>query len=434
MLVTVVSSACIAWKLFDRLPTEGTSEIQWFAFPAQAMALVNGIGHLAKEAPRALAVVCGGPLLVMALLRMSIIRRTIGLRFDLDRQEAFSFWWHVAAAAVLADFALDALIHTDSFRYLGAVIWWPVIVIVWVLAGLLGRLGAPVSAVTVGGLSLSLGSANAWHGLHQPVILTEQQPLATCVLQAGAAAGLRAGLANYWLARVAVAASGWRLQIDPIKSSGSAHYWANNRYAYINDSHHDGELTPYNFIVVNDLETPAIRARYGNPDRTLECSGFSIWIYDDQSRLRRTLTLLSAPVFASILADGRPFCMPGTNFFGRGATIDGMLLRVVLKDSYRGFATWGPYITIPAGDWRVRLSYDLSSPQSEDGRWEVADQPQGRLSVGRNVAEATISLKRRKDNVEVRTTLPSGALFELYSVEVIPEPAIKRFDGEPCMP
>jgi hypothetical protein len=238
MLVTVVSSACIAWTLFDWLPTEGTPEIQWFALSTHAMALVNGIGHLAKEAPHALAVVCWGPLLAMALLRMSIIRQAIGLRLDLDRQEAFSFWWHIAATAVLADFALDALIHTDSFRYLGAVIWWPIIVIVWALAGVLGRLGIPVSAVTVGGLSLSLGSAYAWNGLHQPVILTGQQPLATCVLQAGAAAGLRAGLANYWLARVTAAASGWRLQIDPITSSGSAHYWANDRYSYINDSHH----------------------------------------------------------------------------------------------------------------------------------------------------------------------------------------------------
>jgi hypothetical protein len=434
MLVTVVSSACIAWKLFDWLLTEGTPEIQWFALPTHATALVNGIGHLAKEAPRALAVVCGVPLLAMALLRMSIIRRAVGLRLDLDRQEAFSFWWHVAATAVAADFALDALIHTDAFRYLGAVIWWPVIVVVWALAGALGRLGAPVSAVTVGGLILSLGSANASNGLHQPVILTGQQPLATCVLQAGAAAGLRAGLANYWLARVAVAASGWRLQIDPITSSGSAHYWANDRYAYINDSHHSGEPPPYNFIVVNGLETPAIRVRYGDPDRTLECGAFSIWIYDDLDRLRRTLALLSAQVFASFLADGRPLCVPGLNFFGRDAAVDGMWLRVALKGSYEGFTTAGPYITIPAGDWRVRLSYELSSPQSEDGRWEVADLPQGRLSTGRHVAETTISLKRRKDNVEVRTTLPAGAVFELYSVEVIPEPAIKRFDDEPCMP
>jgi hypothetical protein len=398
------------------------------------MALVNGIGHLAKEAPHALAVVCWGPLLAMALLRMSIIRQAIGLRLDSDRQEAFSFWWHVAATAVLADFVLDALIHTDSFRYLGAVIWWPIIVIVWALACVLARLGVPVGAVTIGGLTLSLGSANAWNELHQPVILTGQQPLATCVLQTSVAAGLHAGLANYWLARVAVAASGWRLQIDPITSSGSAHYWANDRYAYINDSHHDGEPPPYNFIVVNGLETPAIRARYGDPDRTLACGGFSIWIYDDPGRLRRILALLSAQVFASFLSDGRPLCVPGINFFGRYTTVDGMWLRVALKDTYEGFATGGPYITIPAGDWRVRLSYNLSSPQSEDGRWEVANLPQGRLPTGRHVVETTISLKHRTDNVEVRTTLPAGAVFALYFLEVIPKPAIKRFDDELCMP
>jgi hypothetical protein len=431
MLVTVVSSACIGWKLFDWLPTEGVPEIEWFALRTHAMALVNGIGLLGKEVPAALAVVCGGPLLAMALLRMSIIRRAVGLRFDLDRQEAFSFWWHAAATAVVADFALDALVHTDSFRYLGAVIWWPIIVTVWALHGVLGRLGPPVSAVTVGGLSLSLGSAYAWHGLHQPVILTEQQPLAACVQRAGAAVGLRAGLGNYWLARVAVAASEWRLQIDPIESSGSAHYWANDRYAYINDVHHDGEPPPYNFIVANDLETPAIRARYGDPDRRLECGGFSLWIYDDQSRLRRTLALLSVQVFASFLADGRPLCVPGVSFFGRNATVNGMWLHVVPRDSYEGFTTWGPYITIPAGDWRIKLSYDLSSPQSEYGRWEVAYLPQGQLPVGRHIAETIISLKQRLDDVEVRTILPTGAVFELYSLQVIREPAGKWPDN-PC--
>ncbi len=431
MLVTVVSSACVGWKLFDWLPTQGAPEIEWFALRTHAMALVSGIGLLAKEAPRALAVVCGGPLLAMLLLRVSIIRRAVGLRVDLDRQEAFSFWWHVAATAVLADFTLAALIHTNSFRYLGAVIWWPIIVTVWALHGVLGRLGPPVSTATVGGLSLSLGSAYAWHGLHQPIILTEQQPLAACVQQAGATVGLRAGLANFWLARVAVAASGWRLQIDPIESSGSAHYWGNDRYAYIKDVHQDGEPPPYNFIVANDLETPAIRARYGDPDRTLECSGFSLWIYDDQSRVRRTLALLSAQVFSAFLADGRPLCVPGASFFGRNATVNGMWLHVAPKDSYEGFTTWGPYITIPAGNWRIRLSYDLSSPQSEDGRWEVAGLPQGQLSVGRHIAEATISPKHRTDNVEVRTILPVGAVFKLYYVQVIPEPAVKWFD-EPC--
>ena len=127
MLVTVVSSACIAWTLFDWLPTEGTPEIQWFALSTHAMALVNGIGHLAKEAPHALAVVCWGPLLAMALLRMSIIRQAIGLRLDLDRQEAFSFWWHIAATAVLADFALEEWIasarhpnRTTAARHLRA--------------------------------------------------------------------------------------------------------------------------------------------------------------------------------------------------------------------------------------------------------------------------------------------------------------------------
>jgi len=88
----------------------------------------------------------------------------------------------------------------------------------------------------------------------------------------------------------------------------------------------------------------------------------------------------------------------------------------------------GPYITIPAGNWRIRLSYDLSSPQSEHGRWEVAGLPQGRLSAGRHIAETTISLKYRTDDVEVRTMLPPGAVFDLYSVQVIPAPAVKWFD------
>jgi hypothetical protein len=230
---------------------------------------------------------------------------------------------------------------------------------------------------------------------------------------------------------VAAAASGWRLQIDPIESSGSAHYWANDRYSYINDVHHDGEPPPYNFIVANDLDTATIRARYGDPDRTWECDGFSLWIYDDQSRLRRTLALLSVQVFASFLADGRLLCVPGANFFGRNATVNGMWLHVAPKDAYEGFTTWGPYVAIPAGNWRIRLSYDLSSPLSEDGRWDAADLPQGQLPAGRHIAEAVIPLKQQKDYAEVRTILPAGAVFELYSLRVIPEPAVRGSD-DPC--
>jgi hypothetical protein len=178
---------------------------------------------------------------------------------------------------------------------------------------------------------------------------------------------------------------------------------------------------------MHDLDAPAIKRKYGSPDRTIDCNGTAIWIYDHADRLRDALARYSVQVFAAFLRDGRPLCIPAEDFYGLHARPEEGRLRVRPQGTGRQIATWGPYIELPRGAWKVRLFYRLATPGSQTASWEVAGQLLGDLTAtgplddgAIRVSEAVVRLDRPTKAAEIRTFLPPGSTLDLYGALIAP--------------
>jgi len=281
-----------AARLLDRmLIREPISKLDWSTVPGRAHAFLTDLANVAAAQPLTVLLVNALPLLAMIAYPLMAMRG--------DRQQAESgateFWWVASASSMLVTLLAIPLRYVDlaSQRYATALLWWPLI---WA-AALLVRVARPARgtafAAGLSGVTIMLGAGYFSAGAHAPALLSLHHPLEACLLEGQRSGGLEAGLAGYWQARAIEASSDWRLQVDQIRENGSASYWGNDRFWYTNDIHDGARAPRYNYIVMANLDESAIRQHYGAPDRTLDCGGTAVWVYDDAESVRRVLVSLS---------------------------------------------------------------------------------------------------------------------------------------------
>lgn len=210
------------------------------------------------------------------------------------------FWPVFAAASAIGSLAVTMAMYLDawSFRYALPLLWWSFFQVAALLSQALVRYPAARPAIAIGACLLLWPLARQTPASPVPLLLRWDTPLAACL----ESNGLRAGLADYWVARRTSAATGWRLQIDPIFDTGEARVWGNNRLWFIHDIHDGARRPPYRFVVMDRLARAGIEQAYGQPDRIVTCGASTIWIYDDPGVLWRGLeraSPLMAPVFAN---------------------------------------------------------------------------------------------------------------------------------------
>ena len=201
------------------------------------------------------------------------------------------FLWVFTLTAIAGVIAICASIFADtgSYRYVTALLFWPLI---WASGLLLPRLERfippmswafpPVVAVAILATAGPVGFV--------PGVVRQQNPLANCLIAQRGALGLKAGLAEYWIARPAMVASGFSVQLDQVTNGGDLYYWGNDRFWYERSFENPAVPPQYNFIVMQDMVQSAVKSKYGEPDRTASCDGFAIWLYNDGTALRRKLT------------------------------------------------------------------------------------------------------------------------------------------------
>jgi hypothetical protein len=295
MLVCLVAGTAAALLLDLALVREPLSAVDWARVPGRAYRFAESIREIAVAAP-VTAFMIGGLPLIAFLAYPGIVRRS-GLG------EAGGFWWVASASGMLGTILVLPLLYIDSmgYRYASALLWWPLI---WAAAGLV-RSAGPVRgyafATALAGVTVVLGFAYVRAGPHAPALLSLHRRLEMCLTESASSAGLKAGLASYWHARVIAASSDWRLQVDQIGRDGSAQYWGNDKFWYTHDIHDGARPPDYNYIVMAGLDETAIRVHYGSPDRTLECGAVSVWVFDDPAAVRQALVGLS-PILSADLA------------------------------------------------------------------------------------------------------------------------------------
>lgn len=106
------------------------------------------------------------------------------------------------------------------------------------------------------------------------------------------------GLAEYWTATL-LNASSQKVRLNQVRPDGRVHFWGNNAFHHFTTERPEAALYPrlYLFIIANDLDPDLLRAKFGEPARIANLSGYEVWLYDSAGR-RRISALVDAEVRA----------------------------------------------------------------------------------------------------------------------------------------
>jgi hypothetical protein len=193
--------------------------------------------------------------------------------------------WCIAAASIAVILLLGGILYVSpaTYRYLIPVLFWPLIFVAIAATQWGGRTATRAAWCML----LLLGAAfmvRAYERNFVPATATWRDALATCLLEQRDALGLKAGIAQYWLARPATIGSNWTMQIDPVVGDGVPFVWGNNPWSYLKSIQNRAQPPAYNFIVIDDLDTEALRRKFGAPERTAPCGPRTLWVYAEPLR------------------------------------------------------------------------------------------------------------------------------------------------------
>jgi hypothetical protein len=435
LLVCLALGTIAARGLELLLVKDGLYSVDWTHASAHIRAFLEGIEEVATGAPLTALLAYGLPMLTFLAAPLIPWRRAAGVRATLDPLE---YWWVLSASSVLVTVLATPLVYegTWHYRYMMPLLWWPII---WSTALLVRISGVSRNAaITAGlaGLTAVLGYAYASPGLHAPSLLALHHPMEACLLDAQRSAGLKAGLGDYWHARYVEASSDWRLQIDQVEPDGSGMWWSNDRFWYTQDVHDGARPPDYNYIIMPGLDERAIRAHYGAPDRTLDCAGGAVWIYDDASAVRRALVNLSPPLYATFLESSAGIdriCIPADRFQSAShatggadlAPLEGPLTASDDTSDGRHPTTWGPGFGVPSGRWAVLLDYSLVA--DVPARWAVTagwgskslyEAPLAPTGNTPRTIRTELDLKESTRGVEIRSFLAGKGAIAIQGVEI----------------
>lgn len=395
VLVAAAAMAIVINRWLPRQPSVDTTfafSLTWLKEAAGplARAAINdpwGIGLLFVPAMVVLGlIVPAGTLWFVARLWRTRASEDDGRDADL-RLCLFLVIVAVSSPLIIAAYLTTTLGQAENLRYLMPILFYPPI-----LLPLLGAFAVrerarrrparhpgkrdmgPAAALVAAMLALVLVSRPL-----VPNILRWDPPEARALLECRDRLGLRAGLSNYWLSRYLMAGTGWRMQvsqvldIDPKKG----YYWGNNLF-WFDESLDDPAAPPdYNYVITNRLDEDATIRAFGPPDRREQCGMLTLFIYDRPGLLLDRLVAYSADLPQRAMARGRTVVYDGATLPGTGRIVGNARQAEEGRDK-PGALTYGPYIDLPAGRYRLEITY-ATSPNTGHNALDVASDAGNRI-------------------------------------------------------
>ena len=207
-----------------------------------------------------------------------------------DRDPRRLYWRVALAASILPAMAVAALqygrppvavaftdyVEISWFRYLDGLFWWPLLLLVLMIREV--KLAWPVSLAALIGLLCVTP-------FRLPLLAEWRPSMARCLEQHRAEIGGKSGLASYWNARIVSVGLDWQPVVDQITSDGHPMLWGNNVLSYRSSP----DKPDYGFVIMRGLYADEIRRNYGEPAGEISCPQSDVWIYRDDSGIRRSL-------------------------------------------------------------------------------------------------------------------------------------------------
>jgi len=104
--------------------------------------------------------------------------------------------------------------------------------------------------------------------------MVEPRPIQSCI----EAAGMTAGLGEYWTAKRLMLMSDRRIHVVPIANGGWPYPWFTN-LKWFTERGDNGAPLRLEFIIPRKLDREHLRRVFGAPDRVLTCGGETLWLY-----------------------------------------------------------------------------------------------------------------------------------------------------------
>jgi hypothetical protein len=251
--------------------------------------------------PTMIVALCATMFVCVVAIRPRILMSRLPAAFR-PFADAYSFWWTFGASAALIAIGVTAALYQDvgSYRYAFPMMWWPPILAASAIAPFASGRRSGLSTVALVGIAAFVACRSSYGGFQKPALLAWRSPLEVCLSDASKTLGLRAGLAEYWKARLVAASSDWRMQVGQVTMRGEAYIWGNDPRSYLQDILKANTRPPYNFIIMDRLDAASILERYGKPDHVLDCPSSSVWVYDDTA-LFYAHFIAASPALAPVL-------------------------------------------------------------------------------------------------------------------------------------
>lgn len=310
---------------------------------------------------------------------------------------------------VVAPVATAAFEDQGSLRYLISIfVLCPTWVLYWLLRGALrvwrhaDRALALAGALALGGAGISQAGA----ALAAQARIGQPSALARCLI----AEGRSAGFGEYWSAKNLMFETGRAIHVIQLARNGRLQRWNYNRRWFLERADDGGPLAP-DFVILDNLDREAMRARFGDPAREVRCGRSEVWLYD------HVLPHNEAPTVE----------LPASALRGALGRVEGDARVASAPADAKGVLTYGPYIDLPMGRYLATLHYSASG----DGhRWDVVHSG-GKRSLGKGPLASTGGATSRLEiafeardplrRVEVRTHFSGRG--ELHVERLVIRPA-----------
>ncbi len=231
--------------------------------------------------------------------------------------------------------------------------------------------------------SMLVAGVIAWQGPRDPFAAfsmqqARAQEIKTCVKEHN----LHSGFAAYWTARQLSSSTNWEIQIDQFEPGQSLPFFWGSDLIWFFEHLNGGQLAQRDFIVLNDLSSDDVFARYGLSDEIVECGHYRLAIYRTPARLEsRVLRSLASTVTVQTVRDHLPPSLVADLDASRlNFDVDDLRSLVghrepgsisLSADDNPGYALYGPYVTLAPGRYGVDVTFRCTA-RTEGSFFEVA--------------------------------------------------------------
>lgn len=250
---------------------------------------------------------------------------------------------------------------------------------------------------------------------------------------------LGSGIADFWYARGVSYRASSRVYILPILNDAAPFFHMMTLGPLLDPERYD--LKAFNFIILRqsgsstqfELKPETLGKLVPSPQRVVPCEGSDaeVWLYDSEALDEFVRGKIGRFLFDIGL--GGDYQKMGDLLPGLVGEVEGTGRTAIEGTHGPGFLSYGPYIDLPAGEYRVNIDYEATATGS---RWDFGrfNDPQNAVTLAsgelpaatRGRLDVHVSLSTPVRQVEVRTWFGGHGKLRVEQIRLVRQGTERR--------